>query len=108
MHVAGAKSIAHIAQESGVSKFIHVSHLNASLDSTSEFYRSKAEGEIAVREAFPDATIVRPAAMFGYEDRLLNNMASTFVYAPLCRLIVLTVACSLADLVEAQPRPNKD
>jgi len=75
VHVAGAKSIARIAQESGVSKFIHVSHLNASLESTSEFYRSKAEGEIAVKEAFPDATIVRPAAMFGYEDRLLNNMA---------------------------------
>jgi len=75
VHVAGAKSIAHIAQESGVSKFIHVSHLNASLESTSEFYRSKAEGEIAVKEAFPDATIVRPATMFGYEDRLLNNMA---------------------------------
>ena len=81
VHVAGAKSIAHIAQESGVSKFIHVSHLNASLESTSEFYRSKAKGEIAVREAFPDASIVRPAAMFGYEDRLLNNMASTFAPA---------------------------
>ena len=38
--------------------FIQVSHLNASLDSTSEFCRSKAEGEIAVTEAFPDATIV--------------------------------------------------
>jgi len=75
VHVTGAKSIAHIARESGVSKFIHVSHLNASMDSTSKFYRSKAEGEIAVKEAFSDATIVRPAAMFGYEDRLLNNMA---------------------------------
>ena len=77
MHVTGAKSIARIAQESGVSKFIHVSHLNASLGSTSEFYRTKAEGEITVKEAFPDATIVRPAAMFGYEVRLLNNMACT-------------------------------
>lgn len=89
MHVAGAKSIAHIAQESGVSKFIHVSHLNASLDSPAQFYRSKAEGEIAVKEAFLDATIVRPAAMFGYEDRLLNNMASKFTPALARRLVVL-------------------
>lgn len=83
VHVTGAKSIAHIAQESGVSKFVHVSHLNASLESTSEFYRTKAEGEIAVKEAFPDATIVRPAAMFGYEDKLLNNMACTFMFVPM-------------------------
>ena len=104
MHVAGAKSIAHIAQESGVSKFIHVSHLNASLESTSEFYRTKAEGEIAVREAFPDAAIVRPATMFGYEDRLLNNMAGRSTCAPTHYLVVLTMVYSLADLVEAQPR----
>ena len=106
MHVTGAKSIAHIAQESGVSKFIHVSHLNASLDSTSEFYRTKAEGEIAVKEAFTDATIVRPSVMFGYEDRLLNNMASTSTQVLARCLAVLTMACSLADLVEAQPWPN--
>lgn len=81
MHVTGAESIARIARENGVSKFIHVSHLNACLSSSSQFYTTKAEGEIAVKEAFPDATIVRPAAMFGYEDRLLNSMASTFMYA---------------------------
>ena len=94
MHVTGAKSIAHIAQESGVSKFIHVSHLNASLDSTSEFYMAKAEGEIAVKEAFTDATIVRPAVMFGYEDRLLNNMASTSTHVLARCLTVLTTAQS--------------
>lgn len=76
VHVTGPESIARIARENGVSKFIHVSHLNASLSSSSQFYTSKAEGEIAVKEAFPDATIVRPAAMFGYEDRLLNSMAT--------------------------------
>jgi NADH dehydrogenase (ubiquinone) 1 alpha subcomplex subunit 9 len=28
-----------------------------------------------VREAYPDATIVRPGPMFGHEDKLLNSMA---------------------------------
>jgi len=33
---------------------------------------SRFEGEIAVKSAFPDATIVRPAVMFGHEDWFLN------------------------------------
>ena len=65
---------------------MHVSHLNASHDSPSEFYKSKARGDDLVREAFPDATIVRPSIMFGYEDRLLNNMARTSAQIPACSL----------------------
>lgn len=60
---------------SGVDRLIHVSHLNASADSKSKFYRTKFEGENAVKEAFPAATIVRPGWMFGHEDRLLNTLA---------------------------------
>ncbi|PCH40004.1 NADH dehydrogenase [Wolfiporia cocos MD-104 SS10] len=76
IHTEGAGRIARVAAEAGVPRLIHVSHLNASHDSPSEFYKSKARGEDLVREAFPSATIVRPATMFGYEDRLLNNMAN--------------------------------
>jgi NADH dehydrogenase (ubiquinone) 1 alpha subcomplex subunit 9 len=78
VHVEGAKSIARVAAQNGISKFVHVSHLNASLDSKSKFYQTKAEGELAVREAFPESAIIRPSIMFGYEDRLLNNMVGTF------------------------------
>lgn len=77
VHAKGAEAIATIAAQSGVDRFVHVSHLNAAQDSESAFYRSKAAGEELVKEAFPTATIVRPATMFGYEDRLLNNMACT-------------------------------
>ena len=77
----GAERIAKIAAQAGVPRFIHVSHLNASPNSTSAFYKSRFEGEEKVKEAYPGATIVRPAAMYGYEDRFLNNMASTFCSA---------------------------
>lgn len=78
VHVDGAERIAKIAAQAGVPRFIHVSHLNASPVSTSTFYKSRFEGEEKVKEAYPGATIIRPTAMFGYEDRLLNNMASKF------------------------------
>ncbi|KAI5479490.1 hypothetical protein MNV49_003432 [Pseudohyphozyma bogoriensis] len=75
VHVAGARRIARIGHQSGVSRLIHVSHLNAAHDSKSAFYRSKFDGEQAVRDAFPEATIVRPSWMYGHEDRLLNTIA---------------------------------
>ncbi|TFK28025.1 NADH dehydrogenase [Coprinopsis marcescibilis] len=75
VNTLGAERIAKIAAENGVSRFIQLSHLNASETSPSKFYQSKAEGEKRVQEAFPDATIIRPSSMFGYEDKFLNNMA---------------------------------
>ena len=108
VHVTGAGRIAKVSASIGVPRLVHVSHLNASPTSTSQFYRSKAAGESAVREAFPAATIVRPGPMFGHEDKFLNNMSSTsFFPAPRSSPILLT-AQSLADLVEAQPRPDQD
>lgn len=74
VHETGAERIAKIASQVGVPRLVHVSHLNASLDSPSAFYRTKARGEEKVREAFPNASIVRPATMFGYEDKFLTNI----------------------------------
>nr|KAJ3418858.1 hypothetical protein HK105_007746 [Polyrhizophydium stewartii] len=74
VHVEGARQIARLARENGVAKFIHVSALNASVDSPSRFLRAKALGEQAVLEEFPDATIVRPASLYGHEDKFWNRM----------------------------------
>jgi NADH dehydrogenase (ubiquinone) 1 alpha subcomplex subunit 9 len=65
-----------MAEVLGVSRFVHVSHLNADAESPSAFLRSKAEGELVVKKAFEGATIVRPGNLYGHEDRLLNQMAS--------------------------------
>ena len=76
VNVRGASMIARLALELGVPRLVHVSHLNASPDSSSAFYRTKYEGEQRVVQEFGNASIVRPAIMYGYEDKLLNNMAS--------------------------------
>lgn len=102
VHVDGAERIAQIAAQTGVSRLIQVSHLNASTSSGSSFYQSKAEGEEKVKAAFPSATIVRPAAMYGYEDRLLNNMAR-MLRPRSCELHLTDLSLpdgSMADLVE--------
>ncbi|KDR82718.1 hypothetical protein GALMADRAFT_238218 [Galerina marginata CBS 339.88] len=74
-NATGPERIAKIAAECGVSQFIQVSHLDASKTSPSKFYQAKAEGEELVKAAFPSATIIRPGHMFGYEDKLLTNIA---------------------------------
>src|SRR5438094_10600985 len=36
--------------------------------------RSRGEGERAVTDVFPDATLIRPAVMFGPDDAFLNTI----------------------------------
>ncbi|KAF2087165.1 putative NADH-ubiquinone oxidoreductase 39 kDa subunit [Saccharata proteae CBS 121410] len=76
VHVEGAERIAEAVAKYDVDRFVHVSSYNANKNSTSEFFRTKARGEEAVRSIYPETTIVRPAPLFGYEDQLLNKLAS--------------------------------
>ncbi|KAJ6557381.1 NAD(P)-binding protein [Mycena vulgaris] len=113
VHVAGAERIAAISAQCGVSRLVHVSHLNASASSPSQFYQTKALGEERVKAVFPTATIIRPGTMFGFEDRLLNNIATAPWSWKLNRsqtqirpTHVLDVAQVLADLM-ATPQMSR-
>jgi NADH dehydrogenase len=70
VHVEGAGRIARLAAELGAERLVHVSAIGADPDSPSLYGRSKAEGEAAVRAAFPGATI-----LFGPEDQFFNRFA---------------------------------
>lgn len=70
-----AKTLARLSKEAGVRTFIHVGALAANPTSKSRWSQSKAAGEVAVRETFPEAIIVKPATVFGHEDRFLNWIA---------------------------------
>lgn len=76
VHVEGAKRVAEAVAKWQVPRFIHVSSHTPDINSPSKFYATKALGESAVREIVPDATIVRPAPVFGENDNLLVRLAS--------------------------------
>nr|CAA39695.1 40 kD subunit of NADH dehydrogenase [Neurospora crassa] len=76
VHIEGAERIAERVAKYDVDRFIHVSSYNADPNSECEFFATKARGEQVVRSIFPETTIVRPAPMFGFEDRLLHKLAS--------------------------------
>jgi NADH dehydrogenase (ubiquinone) 1 alpha subcomplex subunit 9 len=75
VHVTGTERIVEAVAKYDIDRFVQVSSHSASLDSPSEFYRTKAQGEQVARSIFPETTIVRPAPMFGFEDRLLHRLA---------------------------------
>lgn len=79
VHVKGARAIARAAKKAGAERLIHFSALNAAefpepliLPKGSGFLASKYRGEQAVLEEFPEATIFRPADIYGQEDRFLR------------------------------------
>ncbi|GAW24766.1 hypothetical protein ANO14919_143590 [Xylariales sp. No.14919] len=75
VHVEGTERIAEAVAKYDVDRFIHVSSYNADPNSPASFFATKGRGEQAARSIFPETTIVRPAPLFGFEDRLLTRLA---------------------------------
>jgi uncharacterized protein YbjT (DUF2867 family) len=79
--------IAGAAAAEGVARLVQISAIGADAASASAYARSKAEGERRVREAFPDATILRPSIVIGPEDGFFNRFASLARMLPALPLI---------------------
>lgn len=80
--VGGARAVAEAAASAGVSSLVHISAIGADPESPAAYGRAKAAGEAAVRAAFPTATILRPATVFGREDAFVNRFAAMIARAP--------------------------
>jgi uncharacterized protein YbjT (DUF2867 family) len=83
----GAANIAEAAAAAGVSSLVHVSAIGADKDSDSTYAQTKAQGEAAVRAAFPAATILRPSIVFGPEDDFFNRFAAMARMSPVLPLV---------------------
>jgi len=77
VHIEGARRLARIAKECGVERFIQMSNVNAKADpqvifQPSRVLKAQYEGELAVREEFPEAIVFKASDMYGEEDYFLN------------------------------------
>ena len=104
VHAEGAANVAEAAAQAGAGALVHVSAIGADPDSDSRYARSKGEGERDVRAAFPNATILRPSALFGREDTFINRfagMARLFPVLPVVRGATRFQPVYCADVAKA-------
>jgi len=87
IHLEAARTVAEVAAEKGIHRFVHMSALGADPDSEANYARTKAEAEDAVRKALPDAVIMRPSVMFGPEDNFFNMFARVSKISPFLPVI---------------------
>lgn len=82
----GARAVADAARGAGAG-LTQMSAIGADPTSTSGYARTKGEGERAVREIVPEATILRPSIVFGAEDQFFNRFADMARLSPFIPLI---------------------
>jgi uncharacterized protein YbjT (DUF2867 family) len=74
IHVHAAARLARIARAAGVKQFVQLSGIGVDRASDSRYVRARTRGEDVVREALPDALIVRPSVLFGAGDAFLSTL----------------------------------
>lgn len=104
VNVEGAQRLARISKEAGVDRFVHLSAVGATADHKSEFMRTKAASEVAVRSEFPDATIVRTAQPIHMYSRLVDYINFAYRWFLSFKLVPI----GLAHTVIKQPVAYED
>jgi NADH dehydrogenase len=108
IHVEAAARVARHARDAGVERFVHVSGIGACPQSPSSYIRCRGKGEEAVHAAFPGATIVRPAVMFGPGDSLITPLTDLVRRLPVFPLfgrgLTRLQPVSVGDVAEAIAR----
>lgn len=86
VHVELPRRLAQGCSNAGVARLVHLSALGVSADAPSAYLRSKWQGEAAVRNPVPSASVLRPSVMFGEHDRFLNLFATLQFFLPVVPL----------------------
>mmetsp|Transcript_8507 Transcript_8507/g.21972 ORF Transcript_8507/g.21972 Transcript_8507/m.21972 type:complete len:345 (-) Transcript_8507:313-1347(-) len=76
-----------ICTDLGVDRVIHFSALGAASNAESKWLRTKHAGEMALREEYPDATVLRLGMVVGPEDKIMNKVAEMAKIMPALPLV---------------------
>lgn len=87
VHVRFARAVAEAAAAAGCRRLLQISAIGADPASPSLYARTKAQGEVAVRQAFPAATVLRPSIVFGPEDQFFNRFARMAQLSPVLPIV---------------------
>jgi NADH dehydrogenase len=87
VQAGGPRTIAAACRAAGIANLVHVSAIGADPESDSEYARSKARGEEAIRTALPGAIVFRPSIQFGPEDHFFNRFAGMARISPFLPLV---------------------
>lgn len=83
MHREAVGNVVTAMQPTDVRRLLHMSAMGASEDAPSEYSRTKAAGERAVRASGLDWTIIRPSIVFGPGDGFVSLLAPIVEKNPL-------------------------
>lgn len=104
LQAQGAGDAAAAARAAGASAFVQLSAIGADAQSPARYARTKAQGEEAVRAAFPAATVLRPSIVFGPDDGFFNRFAGIARLSPVMPVIAGATRFQpvyVADVAEA-------
>jgi len=111
-HVESAERVAAQAHRAGVERFVHVSGIGSDAASPSLYIRKRGEGELAVRAAFANAIVIRPAVMFGRDDAFLTTILKLLgrlpIYPMFGRGLTRLQPAYVEDVAEAIARALQD
>ncbi len=81
-HVEGTRTVVEAAEQSGVSRLLHMSALGTRENAASLYHQSKWQAETIVRGSPLNWTVFRPSVIFGREDGFVNLLAAVCRLSP--------------------------
>tara|TARA_B100000315_G_scaffold65849_1_gene59765 strand:+ start:132 stop:1073 length:942 start_codon:yes stop_codon:yes gene_type:complete len=79
--------LSNLCNEFGIKKLVSISALGVKEKHSSQYMRSKLQGEKNIQDTFKPSIILRPSICFGPEDKFFNTFASIAQFLPFLPLI---------------------